>query len=176
MILLKQLKLKLGKDESDIVTTTVLARQTQVVGGANLTFRVNTSANIRVYVLNDPATPTTTFNIMGGNFRSPTIGSGHSSTGYYSDGVIFTLGPGSNLKCMVGGSVSRIIMVPLDPSETLTDSKAQLTIESFGDIHGNLEIEGVTNVECGDPTSSIGKKRVTMKYLYGRFKIYNFEN
>ena len=153
MILLKQLKLKLGKDESDIVTTTVLARQTQVVGGANLTFRVNTSANIRVYVLNDPATPTTTFNIMGGNFRSPTIGSGHSSTGYYSDGVIFTLGPG-----------------------TLTDSKAQLTIESFGDIQGNLEIEGVTNVECGDPTSSTGKGRVTMKYLDGRFKIYNFEN
>ena len=81
-----------------------------------------------------------------------------------------------NLKCMVGGSVSRIIMVPLDPSETLTDSKAQLTIESFGDIQGNLEIEGVTNVECGDPTSSTGKGRVTMKYLDGRFKIYNFEN
>jgi len=53
VILLKQLKLKLGKDESDIVTTTVLARQTQVVGGANLTFRVNTNTNIRVYVLND---------------------------------------------------------------------------------------------------------------------------
>lgn len=67
-------------------------------------------------------------------------------------------------------------MVTLYPYETLTDSKSQLTIESFGDIHGNLEIEDVTNVECGDPTSSIGKKRVTMKYLYGRFKIYNFEN
>lgn len=163
MILLKQLKLKLGKDESDIVTTTVLARQTQVVGGANLTFRVNTSTNIRVYVLNDPATPTTTFNIMGGNFRSPTIGSGHSSTGYYSEGVIFTLGPGSNLKCMVGGSVSRIIMVPLDPSETLTETKAELIIESFGDIKGNLELDGVTKVESGDPSSSTGTRKSNYK-------------
>lgn len=67
-------------------------------------------------------------------------------------------------------------MVPLYPYETLTDSKAKLTIESFDYIQGNLEIEGVTNVECGDPTSSIGKRSVTMKYLDGRFKIYNFEN
>ena len=137
MILLKQLKLKLGKDESDIVTTTVLARQTQVVGGANLTFRVNTNTNIRVYVIHDPATPMATYNIMGGNFISPTIGGGHSLTGFYSDAVIFTLGPGSNFRCMVGGSVSRIIMIPLDPSETLTDSKAQLTIESC--ISGNCK-------------------------------------
>ena len=91
---------------------------------------------------------------MGGSFNSPTIGSGHSLTRYYSDSVIFTLGPGSHFKCMVGGSVSRIVMVPLDPSETLTETKAELIIESFGDIKGNLELDGVTKVESGAPSSS----------------------
>ena len=47
-------------------------------------------------------------------------------------------------------------------------------LKKFDEIY--KEIEGVTNVECGDPTSSTGKGRVTMKYLDGRFKIYNFEN
>ena len=104
-----------------------------------------------------------TYSIMGANFNSPTIGSGHSLTGYYSDSVIFTLGPGSHFKCMVGGSVSRIVMVPLDPSETLTETKAELIIESFGDIKGNLELDGVTKVESGDPLSSTNTRKGNYK-------------
>ena len=54
-------------------------------------------------------------------------------------------------------------MVPINPSDQITPETSQFIIKKFGDIQGNLE--GVTKVESGAPSSSTNTGRVTIKYL-----------